>query len=100
MFFKKEQQKIYREILDGQVKAKPLGGLINPYIQNNYNNSDYIEKVHVHEGNLNEIINDIKKEENNPNVSSTPNKYFNSNDLFFFFFFSPLNTFNIELKKL
>lgn len=34
-YYMREQQKIYKDILDNQVKTKVYGGLINPYYQNN-----------------------------------------------------------------
>ncbi len=35
----REQQKIYRDILDSQIKTKAYGGLMNPYYQNNSGSS-------------------------------------------------------------
>jgi len=74
--FMREQQKIYKDILDSQVKTKAYGGITNPYYQNN--TSHHYNYINNHNAiNLNNE--QLNKDELTANINNlNPNLYYNS----------------------
>jgi len=79
-YYMREQQKIYKDILDNQVKTKVYGGLTNPYYQNN--TSHHLNQHNYSSFAMNKS-DSPRKDEIAENINNlNPNLFYNSKNFF------------------
>jgi hypothetical protein len=76
-YYVREQQKIYKDILDNQVKTKVYDGLKNPYYQNN--TTHHLNQHNYNSFALNKSDSPLKQDEIAESLNNlNPNLFYNS----------------------